>query len=125
MRPTKFVNIPIAQNEDFDLTIYIPSGGLPTDLTDCTFTGVLKTATNVATPIASFAFTIENQITKKGKVRWKMAALVTIGIPASTAYAENECPLQTPYLYDVFMVDAGGLRSRILAGKVFVSAKVT
>lgn len=121
MRKTRIVNIPITKGADFQVYIKVPTGGLPTDLTGYTFDGQIRSTSNlISDPVAAFTFVIQDQNTKKGKVLWKLARSVIAGIPISIINSEMEDFEPTPYLYDVFMTDTLGLRTKVLQGRAFV-----
>lgn len=119
------LNINIEQGSDYVaiLTIKDPSNQ-PIDLTGSSFRGHLSRETQ-GSPVAEFSFQIQNQTTNKGKVRWYMTNSVTKTIPTESANAADSAFRTTDYLYDVEMVDAGGIVTRILRGKASVSPEVT
>jgi hypothetical protein len=119
------LNITIEQGSDYVaiLTLSDPLS-TPINLTGSSFRGYISTETQGAS-VAEFSFEILNQTTNTGQVRWYMENTVTQNIPTNSVSAADTTFTSTEYLYDVEMVDAGGVVTRILRGKASVSPEVT
>jgi hypothetical protein len=119
------LNITIEQGSDYVaiLTLSDPAS-VPINLTDFEFRGYISPETQ-GPVIAQFSFEIQNQTTNTGKVKWFMPNTVTQTIPTNSVSASESTFESTSYLYDVEMVDPGGVVTRILRGKVSVSPEVT
>lgn len=98
------------------------SGGTPVDLTGRTFRGKVKD--NIQGDlVATFSFTLLDQITDTGKVLITLTAAETAAIPVPKG--KNATRTSEDYIYDVEMVLTGGEVERVIQGKITVSAEVT
>lgn len=126
MRKVLNLGITIYRGGDFAAIFLVPSSTGPVDLTGYSFDGVMKSSTDPEAPIiATFDFTVRDQTTFKGQVDWLLSAANTETIDTSVVQSDASCRLATPFLYDVFMTDSLGVRSRIIQGIAYVSPNVT
>ena len=119
------LNITIEQGADFIRVLTLKDSlGATIDITGYSFASEIKDST-CGDIVASFSFTILDQITNKGQVRWYMPAALTATIPAECVNASDGSFQTTPYLYDVDMTNNSSEISRIIMGKANVSPEVT
>jgi hypothetical protein len=111
------LNLTIDQGADFQRVLTIKdSNGDAIDLTGYTFRGQARTAYGAAAIGFSFVFVIRNQTTNKGEVDWTL--------PNST-FSSTTLTKVTTYVYDVEMVSAGGIVTRLVEGSVAITPEVT
>lgn len=120
------VDIIMNQGDDFSRIIAVPLDSGFLDLTGYSFSGQMRLSNTAPNPpIATFQFTVLNQLTNKGQVQWSLSRTVTATIPTSVALATEEARPVTPYVYDVKMTDTLGKVTRIIQGLIKVSPQVT
>ena len=95
---------------------------VPVDVTGWTFAGKIRETQSSATSLASFTFTILDQVTNTGQVEMTMTGAVTAGI--AEAFSDTYERIPSFFLYDV-EVTRGGDVDRILEGTVEFSPEVT
>jgi hypothetical protein len=74
---------------------------------------------------AEFVFTILNQVTNKGQVKWFLPRAQVDTIVTSVSDDLRCQRLKTPYVFDVKMKDTSSNTSRILEGFIYVSPQAT
>ena len=117
-------NMNIDQGSDFLLTLTIKDpAGLEVDLTGFTFSGQIRKNISDSTVVASFDFTILDQVTNTGQV--------TVGLDAATSSAillksqKTVSRKAEKMAYDIEKTDTLGQVERILQGQVLFSPEVT
>jgi hypothetical protein len=120
-------NVVLNQGSDFDLSILISGDSGPIDITGYTFSSDIKISTDpTVQPVASFTFTLQNQMTNTGQVSWTLPNATTKMLLTSIINATVDgLRTVTPYLFDVLMTDNGGEITRIIQGLILVSPGVT
>ena len=112
----KNVNLTLRQDTLFDGLLTIrDETKLPIDLTGYQFLSSAKEQYTSAVAF-SFSFTILDQNTNKGQVRWFMLAAET----ANLAITED-----TIYLYNVLMVQPNTEPINIISGQILIQPKLT
>ncbi len=103
------------------LTCKNPDGSL-INLTGYTFEGMVRKATDDATPFLIFSFTILDQTTNTGQVRVYIPSATTeaISVPGPVIGVRTI----VKYLYDIYWI-TGGEKYRILEGAAKISAEAT
>ena len=111
------INFEIQQGATFRrvLTFKDQEGGL-IDLTGNTFRGQARANVLDASPVFSFSFTIENQVTNRGQVIMELDDTTSSAVPVTEA--------RTVFVYDVERV-VGTDVFRVLEGRIMFSAEVT
>lgn len=126
---TRNLGIVLDQGADFSLVIGIEGESGPIDITGYEFLSEMRKSTAVSDPvedpIAEFSFTILNQVTNKGQVRWFLAESASADIVTSVATALNPDRQTTPFVFDVKMKDTADKISRIIQGIIYVSPQAT
>jgi hypothetical protein len=74
---------------------------------------------------AEFVFTILNQVTNKGQVKWFLPQVKVDTLIASVSDDLRTQRLKTPYVFDVKMKDTSANTSRIMEGLIYVSPQAT
>lgn len=74
---------------------------------------------------AEFVFTILNQFTNKGQVRWLLPQAIVDTIATSVSNQLQLTRLRTPYVFDVKMLDTAGTIKRIIQGIIYLSPQAT
>lgn len=118
-------NFTVGQGEDWTLDVNMKDDvGNLLDLTGYTYAGQMRDAYDSTNIIATFTFTIANQITNKGRVTFSLTHEQTTGIPLPASTGSQKRPTKE-YLYDIIETDALGKVQRILDGSVIVTAGIT
>jgi hypothetical protein len=119
-------NITIEQGSDFVKILQInDSNDDPINITGYSFESFIKLSTGETAPVAEFTFTILNQTTNTGQVRWFMSNAITTTIPTTPVLSTADGRPSTKYIYDVNMTNDQSIVERILQGKANVSPEVT
>lgn len=117
------LNLTCEQGTKFERMLTIAIDGTPVDLTGYTVRGKIKKYVTDAAVVATFTFTIQNQVTDTGKV------LMSLPAATSTAFVidpqQDQIRSLVPYAYDVELVPASGDPTRIFQGIFFLSPEVT
>lgn len=128
MQPLR-IGIELDQNTDFNLVVTLSNTSGPIDITGYQFKSQMRPTTDpsIVPPTAEFIFTILNQTTNKGQVKWFLPAASddedTIPLSKATALV---VPRQlTPFLFDVKMKDTLNQISRIVEGIIYISPEAT
>lgn len=74
---------------------------------------------------AEFVFTILNQVTNKGQVKWSLPQVQVDTIAASVSNNLQTARMKTPYVFDVKMEDTANIITRIIQGVIYVSPQAT
>ena len=114
-------NITIEQGATFELVITVKqSNGSPMDLTGYTGSSQIRKTPLSATVVKAFTVTFLDPRTD-GKVKLSLTDAETSALSAGETPASS----QSQYVYDFEITSAAGKVTRLLAGKVTVSAEVT
>ena len=126
------VDLLIEQGATFERTITISDANcVPMDITGWEFRGQIRRTYSDTTVLASFSFTIQDQVTKPGQVLMFMSATTTAAIPVNPASDSSTSCISTPnlkptnYVYDVEAETSSDFVYRILQGLAIVSPDVT
>lgn len=120
------LGIVLDQGADFSLVIGIFDESGPVNLTGYAFKSEMRTSTSPLAPvIAEFDFTILDQTTNKGQVRWYLPESQSEAIITSVSTALQPARLTTSFVFDVKMKDSANQISRIIQGLIFVSPQAT
>lgn len=126
---TRNLGIVLDQGADFSLVIEIFNQTGPIDITGYAFLSQMRKTTQVTDPVtppvAEFQFTILNQTTNKGQVKWFLPESQSELVVASVATPQTEMRETTPFVFDVKMKDTLGQISRIIQGIIYVSPEAT
>lgn len=118
-------NFQLNQGDDFELILQIKdANGTLFDLTGYTYKGQIKDKYDSKTTVASFNFTIANQVLEKGKVYVRLTNEQTAAIPTPAAKGANRRPM-AEYIYDITETNPDHSITRILEGIITVSPNVT
>ena len=112
-------NITIEQGATFSLKLTIKSPGVtptPIDITSWAFAGQVRSSALSSTILATFTFTILNQITNTGEVLVTLSETETAAIPATCSTSN--------FAYDIEATVSGAVK-RLLQGTAIFSAEVT
>jgi hypothetical protein len=109
-------DIYIEQGASFSYKLTVSSSSVPVDVTSWTFSGQVRRTYDASAILASFTFTILDQVTNTGEVLVELTDTVTSGIPA-----EKDI---TNYVYDIEAA-VSGKKYRLYQGKAVLSAEVT
>lgn len=126
MNPPLSLGMNIDQNADFNLMIEISTCSGSTDITGYEFIGQMRATTDPSSPVVgTFVFTIQDQINNTGQVLLSFLAASVETVTTSVATPLNQLRQTTPFVYDVFMQDTLGTKTRIMEGIAYVSPAAT
>lgn len=107
----------VEQGASFSYKMTVKSGNVAVDIsTGWTFAGQIRRTFDATAILASFTFTILDQVSNTGEVLVEISDTITAGIPA-----ESEI---TNYVYDI-EATFSGKKYRLWQGKATFSAEVT
>lgn len=117
------VDLTIEQGAVYKATLTIKDELLALiDLTGYTFSGQIRKKYDDKSALASFTFTILNQVTYKGQVEMTLTDVQTSQIPVDGASGPKKT--LTQYAYDV-EVNTGSYKYRLMEGIAYISPEVT
>lgn len=120
------LGIVLDQGADFSLVIGIFNESGPVDITGYDFLGEMRKSTSPTSQVvAEFDFTILDQTTNTGQVRWFLPESESADIVTSVSSALQPNRETTPFVFDVKMKDTSSTISRIIQGLVYVSPQAT
>lgn len=96
---------------------------VPIDLTGRTFRGQIKKVAGHGVALATFSFSLLNQLTNPGELYFSLTDVQTAAIPAAKQTAATKETVQ--YAYDIEMIYPTGNVERLLEGVVTISPEVT
>jgi hypothetical protein len=110
-------NLTVYQGADYQRALeFKDNSAVLMNLTGYTFRGQVKSSYADEDPVFSIAFTLRNQITDTGLVDMLISDTATSAISITKA---------TNYIYDIEMVDADGIVTRVLEGSLKLYPEVT
>jgi hypothetical protein len=116
------LDLTMEQGATFTRTLTISSDGVPLDLTGRTYRGKIAKFIG-GTTLASFTFTLLDQVTNTGQVTMTLSAAETAALP--TKKGTTSTRTTTSLIYDVEQVLADTTVQRILQGTITLSHEVT
>lgn len=117
-------NMEISQGADYKLGLTIKDdSGTEVDLTGHTFSGQIRKTASDPTILASFTFTILDQVTDTGRVDVELPAAASSAIPVDRS--RNASRTITTLTYDIESIDPATKTVRWLEGTVKLSPEVT
>lgn len=123
---TRNLGIILDQGTDFNLVIGISGSNGPIDITGYEFLSEMKATTDPESPVvAEFEFTILNQTTNKGQLKWFLDEVTAAEILTSVATPLYSKRQTTPFVFDVKMKDTSDTIRRIIQGIIYVSPQAT
>jgi hypothetical protein len=117
-------DIYIEEGADFyQLLTFRDANGNLIDLTGYTFNAKIKKNVSDQNPVATFSFSILDQISSKGQVEWKLSSTEILNINLD----KQDYPKRTKeqFCYDLYMTDTAPFTDRIMEGIAFVSPGVS
>lgn len=127
MYQTLLYDLPILQNADFKIDLFLSSNGVTgINLTGYEFFAEIKSSTDPDSAVLeSFVMTILDQTTFTGQVQMFLGYEAANGLPVTVSSNESDCRATTQYPYDILMIDSVGFRTRLMQGNCIVSPYVT
>lgn len=125
---TRNLGINIDQNTDFVMILMFHGDDGPIDVTGYQFKSEMRATTDPNSPVvATFQFTILDQLNSKGQVKWFLPAASNDLAHVKTSVATPLIQLRqtTPFVYDIKMKDTAGTITRIIQGIAYVSPEAT
>ena len=118
------LTIDIEQGATFEKILTIKNTlSAAVDITGYTFAGQLRKTFETASPIATFTFDLQDQVTDTGKVKWSLSDTDTSAITVDPV--TNYKKRYTEYVYDIEMTKPDGTVVRLLEGIARVYPEVT
>lgn len=123
---TRNLGIVLDQGSDFSLVIRISGDTGPIDITGYQFLSEMRQSTDPTSDVvANFSFTILDQVTNKGQVKWYLPEAGGEDVVTSIATPLTQLRQTTAFVFDVKMKDTAGTISRIIQGLMYVSPEAT